>query len=272
MLNIENATVVRGGKVILDNLSLSIADGEHIAIIGPNGSGKSTLIKLITRELYPLAGAGQNPVVELFGRDRWDVFELRSQLGILSADLHKSFTDDEGLEPLDVVLSGFFASKGVAGHQKVTSEMIDAARRAVTLAGADHLMAKLMHEMSTGEARRVLIARTLVAGPRAVILDEPTAGLDIASRRHFLHSIRSLTHHNKTLILVTHHVEEIIPEIDRIVLMKDGLIFKDGKKADVLSSRNLSELFNEPIELRESGGFYSAEIELLASDRIADLD
>jgi iron complex transport system ATP-binding protein len=261
LLHVQNASVYRDGNRILNNICLSVGDGENVAIVGPNGSGKSTLIKLITKQLYPFAGKDEKPLVEVFGRERWDVFELRSKLGILSNDIQQDFTSDGSLEAIDSVISGFFASKGVAAHQKVTQEMIDAAQKALALAGAAHLANRKMAQLSTGEARRVMIARTLVSDPRAVILDEPTSGLDIASRRRFLHTIRHITHHHKTVILVTHHVEEIIPEINRVILMKAGQIFRDGTKDELLTSETLSELFDENIQLRRAGGYYSAEIE-----------
>ena len=266
LIHVLGATVYRGNQIALNNVSLTISEGEHTAIIGPNGSGKSTLIKLITKQLYPLAGKDQHPVVEIFGRERWDVFELRSMLGILSNDLHQQFTSDDSVDVIEAVISGFFASKGVAQHQKVTSDMVAMAHASLKVAGGTSLIGRVLSQLSTGEARRVLIARALVSNPRAVILDEPTAGLDIVARRHFLHSIQQITRHDKTVLLVTHHVEEIIPEIKRVILIKNGRIFRDGSKDDILTSSILSELFDEPIELRRSGEFYSAEIESLPSD------
>jgi iron complex transport system ATP-binding protein len=272
LIDIRDASVVRSGKIILDNISLQIATGEHVAIVGPNGSGKSTLIKLITREIYPLAGKGLQPVIALFGNERWDVFELRTRLGILSNDLHQNFVADEALLAIDVVLSGYFASKGVPTHKTITSEMVQTAHRALELAGASHLTNRTMFTLSTGEARRVLIARALVPDPLALILDEPTAGLDLAARRRFLNAVRNITRHNKTVLLVTHHVEEIIPEIERVILVKDGKVFRDGSKSSVLTSSNLSALFDENICLRKSGEYYAAELDLLVGDRVSDLN
>jgi len=194
-------------------------------------------------------------------------------LGILSNDMHQDFTADPDLDGLEVVISGFFASKGVPQYQRVSQEMTEAAQRAVELVQARHLAGKRLAEMSTGEARRILIARALVSNPRALMLDEPTAGLDLASRRRFLHSVRQISRRQKTIILVTHHVEEIIPEINRVILIKDGAVFDDGDKESILTNKRFSALFDEPIEVRKSsGGYYSAEIELLAGDRISDLD
>ncbi len=259
LLRIDRATVVKGGKRLLDDLSLEIADGQHTAILGPNGSGKSTLIKLLTRQYYPLAHADNTPAVSLFGQARWDVFTLRKLLGIVSADVHQTFVGEDSVSGHEVVLSGFFASQGLAAHHKVTSEMEDRAEVALKQAHAQHLASKPMAEMSTGEARRVLIARALVPDPRALLLDEPTTGLDLSARRRFLGTLRGIAQSGKTVILVTHHVEEVLPEMGRVMLMQAGRVFADGPTEEVLTTPTLSALFEEKIEVRRNGDYFSAE-------------
>ena len=258
LLQIDRATLVKGGARILDDLSLTIGSGEHTAIVGPNGSGKSSLIKLITRQHYPLAGADGRPKITLFGRVRWDVFELRTLLGIVSADLHQTFVNDGALTGSEVILSGFFASQGLAKHHAVTSAMRERAREALDLMEAGPLAGKPMAHMSTGEARRILIARALVHDPRALLLDEPTTGLDLIARRRFLETLRRIAERGTTLVLVTHHVEEILPEIGRVVLMKAGTVFRDGAKEDILTPPTLSALFDAPVQVREEAGYYAA--------------
>jgi len=258
LLKISGATVVKNGTRLLDDLHLEIEQGQHTAIFGPNGSGKSSLIKLITRQHYPLASPSGGPVVTIFGKANWDVFALRSQLGIVSADAHQGFVSGEALTGREVVVSGFFASRGVAAHHRVTVEMEDRTEAALHLAQAVHLAQKPMEQMSTGEARRVLIARALAPDPKALLLDEPATGLDLSSRRRFLETIRGIAQAGKTIILVTHFAEEIIPEIRRTVLLKQGKVFADGPTADVLTSGNLSALFGEPVEVRRHNGVYSA--------------
>ena len=258
LLRIDRATLVKGGTRILDDLSITIGLGEHTAIVGPNGSGKSSLIKLITRQHYPLAGADGRPKITLFGRDRWDIFELRTLLGIVSADLHQTFVSDGALTGLEVILSGFFASQGLAKHHAVSPAMRERAREALDLMEAGPLAGKLMAQMSTGEARRILIARALVHDPRALLLDEPTTGLDLIARRRFLETLRGITRRGTTIILVTHHVEEILPEIGRVVLMKGGAVFRDGPKRDILTPPNLTALFDAPVGVRKEAGYYAA--------------
>ncbi len=259
LLKIDRATLVKGGRRILDGLSLEIAEGQHTAIFGPNGSGKSSLIKLLTRQHYPLARPDGTPAITIFGQARWDVFALRGLLGIVSADLHQSFL--AGRVPgLEAVLSGFFASHGLAQHHAVTPEMHERAQEALAQVEAAALADKPMEEMSTGEARRVLIARVLVRDPRALLLDEPTAGLDLVSRRRFLETLRQIARRGKTVILVTHHVDEILPEINRVILMRDGKVFRDGPKHDVLTTLNLSALFDAPVHVRPEDDYYAAEV------------
>lgn len=258
LLKITNATVLKNGTRVLDNLSLEIAPGQHTAIFGPNGSGKSSLIKLITRQHYALAKPNGEPSVTIFGQARWDVFALRRQMGIVSADVHQEFVSDAELTGREVVVSGFFAGHGLAAHHEVTLEMEHRAEAALRLAQAVPLAEKPMAQMSTGEARRILIARALAPDPKALLLDEPTTGLDLSARRRFLETLRGIAGAGKTIILVTHHAEEVLPEIGRVVLLQAGKVFRDGPTEDVLTSANLSALFGEAVEVRYKNGVYTA--------------
>lgn len=258
LLDITRASVVQGQghghqARILDDVSLRIEQGQHTAILGRNGSGKSTLVKLITHQLHPLGGAG----VRVFGRDRWDVFELRRLLGIVSSTLQAEFADGEAIEVSDAVTSGFFAAHGVWRQHRVTVTMREQAQAALVLMGVEHLVGRQMARLSTGEARRVLIARALVHQPRALLLDEPCAGLDPATRRQFLDSLRTVAARGTTLILVTHHIEEILPEIDRVVMMQEGRIIADGAKADVLTSAGVTDLFGMAATVHGRAGWNS---------------
>lgn len=261
LISLRNATLARGGRPVLQELEFEIRPGEHVAILGPNGSGKSSFIRMVTKQDYPMMRPDGDPAMLLLGRDRWDVFELRSHLGIVSADLHHAFTSGQGfgrIRGLEAAMSGFFASLGLFDHQRVTESMRARAIEALRLAGAEPLAEKRMDAMSTGEARRVLIARALAPDPGALLLDEPTTGLDLAARHHFLQMLGNLARAGKTLILVTHHIEEIIPEIDRVILLKEGRVFMDGCKEEVLRSSHISELFDMPIRVQRHGAHFSA--------------
>jgi iron complex transport system ATP-binding protein len=261
LLKMEAASVVRGGKRVLDGLSLEIREGGHTAILGPNGAGKSSFIRLITREDYPLAPDNGGPPLTLFGEDQWNVFELRSRFGIISTDLQAAFlnrTRRGRTRGLEAVLSGFFASYGVFPHHQVTDAMRAQARGALKRLDAEHLAEALIETMSTGEVRRILIARALITEPRALILDEPTTGLDLVARSRLLGTLRNLARQGKTIILVTHRVEEIFPEIDRVILLQKGRILLDGPKEETLTSQHLSTLFGARVTVRQSYGYYHA--------------
>jgi iron complex transport system ATP-binding protein len=260
LLDIHEASVLRGDRLILDHLSLRLAIGQHTAILGANGSGKSTLIRLIARQLYPLARKDGAPVIRVFGRDRWSVSELRSLIGIVSPALQTDYTSDTPLEVFDAVVSGFFAARGLGLDHEVTPSMRERAHEALGLMEALPLIGREMASLSTGEARRVLIARALVHRPRALLLDEPCAGLDPASRRRFLESLRQLARHGTTLLLVTHHVEEILPEIDHVLLLRDGKALQEGSKAKVLTDDALTAAFGMPMHVAKQGEYYTADV------------
>jgi iron complex transport system ATP-binding protein len=270
LLELHNASVVLGGTRVLDRLTLSIQVGEHTAILGPNGAGKSTLIKLLTLQQYPavedregLSRADSSVPIRVFGEDRWDVFELRSRLGIVSADLHDRFVHGNSngvLTGLDAVVSGFFATHGLFGHQRVTEAMRNQGMAALERVDAARLARATLDTMSTGEARRVLIARALVHQPAALVLDEPTRGLDVVSRHHFMERVREVARQGTTILLVTHHIDEIIPEIDRVVLLRRGRIDRDGAKTGVLTAEALSHAFDASLTVDEAHGYFHVRV------------
>ena len=262
VLELRNATVRKGDKAALDSITLTINGGEHTAIVGPNGAGKSTLVNLLTHEERPLAD-GEGSPVRVFGTDRWNVFELRSRLGIVSGELHHRFVNGNSagrIAARDAVLSRFFAAHGFVIEGEVTPRMRDAAAEALTRLGVGHLAETTLDRMSTGEARRVLIARALVTNPDALLLDEPTTGLDLVARHEFLEAVRDVARRGTTLVLVTHRVEEIIPEIQSVVLLRQGRIVAAGPKQTTLTAASLSATFGAPIALTETAGYYAGAV------------
>ncbi len=248
LIELDRACVVRGQVRVLDGLSLRIDGGQHTAILGPNGCGKSTLIKLLTRELYPLARAGEAPV-KVLGQARWQVDRLRSQLGIVTGDFNATLAGLEGLTAEDAVLGGLFASFALPPFREITAAQRDRACQALERTAALGLRRRPYAELSAGEQRRVLIARALVNDPQALLLDEPTTALDLVARGQLLDSLRALARDGVTLVLVTHHIEEIIPEIGRVVLMQRGSIVADGAPHQVLTPANLSGAFGGPVQV-----------------------
>jgi iron complex transport system ATP-binding protein len=263
VLELLDATVIKGDRPALAAITLIVRNGEHTAILGPNGAGKSVLVNLLTHQDRARPTADGASPVRVFGEDRWNVFELRSRLGIVSADLHRRFVqgNSEGRVAGEAaVLSGFFASQGILRHGVVTDQMRQQAADALARMGVAHLARRPLNEMSTGEARRVMLARALATAPRALVLDEPTTGLDVAARHSFMERVRQIAREGTTIILVTHHLEEIIPEIDRVVLLRAGRIAGDGTKRSMLTADRLSDLFEVPIALDELNGYYHARV------------
>src|SRR5580700_5442624 len=255
LLALDDVTVVRGesaGRPALDGVSLRIGSGEHVCILGPNGCGKSTLIKTITRECYPLASEGSS--ISILGKERWNIFELRSLLGIVSPDLLAACTTDS--TGRDVVLSGFFSSTRIFPHHEPNPDLLARSNAALARLGISHLADRSVAHMSSGEAKRTLIARALVHDPQTLLFDEPSNALDIAAQMQLRETMRELAQSGLGILLVTHHVSEIIPEIERVVLLRDGKIVADGSKEKMLTTAHLSDLFNVKVQIGHHDSYY----------------
>lgn len=252
LLHLESVSVMRGRNLVLDGLTLSIGAREHVAILGPNGCGKSTLIKTITRECYPLVREGSS--ISILGRTSWNVFELRKLLGIVSPDLAATCTREE--TGLEIVLGGFFSSIGVQPYYRATAAMRRKALEALARLDASCLAGRLTSEMSSGEARRVLLARALVHEPQALLLDEPGTALDLFAHRELRETLRRLARGGTGIVLVTHDLTDIIPEVERVVLMQHGRVVADGPKDELLTDSRLAQLFGVPLSIGKRDGYY----------------
>ena len=256
LVEISNATIWRGTTCVFERLDLTIEQHERVAIVGPNGSGKTTLLKAINRELYPVARP--DSVFRILGRDTWNVWELRKHIGVVSQDLQQRYTPST--TALEVVVSGFHSSIGVHGTlaDRVDKQQIAAARATLDELGIGSLAGTALRSMSTGQQRRCILARALVHKPQTLILDEPTAGLDFAASFDYLARIQRLSDAGRNILVVTHHLNEIPPGIDRVVLLQNGTIAADGLKNEVLTEEILSEVYAVPIRVTEINGYYLA--------------
>jgi len=252
LVNLKNVRVIRGDNVALDDFSLRIAEGEHVAILGPNGCGKSTLIKTITRECYPIIREGSS--ITILGKERWNIFELRSVLGIVSNDLMQDVTGETSGR--EVVLSGFFSSTKIFDHQTVEPIHRERADAALERLGVAYLADRAVAEMSSGEAKRILIARALVHDPKTLLFDEPSNSLDVFAQHELRETMRELAQSGIGIVLVTHHLSDVIPEIDRVVLMRNGKIQADGRKEDLLKPEEISRLFAIQVDITRRDGYY----------------
>jgi iron complex transport system ATP-binding protein len=256
-LSMRNVDIARGQKVVLRDVNLTIATGEHIAILGPNGCGKSTLIKAMTCECYPIVRHGME--MKVYGRDRWEVQELRKHLGVVAAELPGERT--AVTRGLDAVVSGFFSSSTLWPNLEVTDSMRVAAIDALALLGAGYLRDRWVGEMSAGEKRRVMIARALVHQPEMLLLDEPSNALDLAAQRELREILRNVAAGSQDrrgtgVVMVTHHLADILPEIDRVVMMREGRIIADGSKKELLQANRLEGLFGVELEVTERHGYW----------------
>ncbi len=254
ILDIKNATVYRGDTCVFDDLSFMLASGAHTAILGPNGAGKSTILKLLSGEVHSLPK--DETSIRVFGEAQWNVWDVRKRLGIVSHDLQHQYM--EHVTGLKVVLSGYYASIGTYRHQDFTPAQIARTHVVMEELGVGFLTDRKFSEMSTGEQRRCLLGRALVHDPTALVLDEPTSGLDLTATFHYLDLVRAHMKKGKTVLLVTHHIHEIPPEVERVVLLKQGKVLQDGEKRSVLTETNLSQLFDCPVSLAQANGWYQA--------------
>ena len=248
-IELRQVNVARGGRVVLHDVNLTIRAGEHVAILGPNGCGKSTLILAMSCQLYPIVKPGMR--VRIFGRERWDLTELRKHFGVVAAGVQTELPGERTAVTcgLDAVIAGFFSASTLWPNLRVTGEMRERAHESLARMEAQHLASRLVGAMSAGERRRILIARALVHRPRQLLLDEPSNALDLAAQRELRETLRRLAREGTGLVLVTHHLGDILPEIERVILMRDGRIVVDGPRRELLTEARLSELFHAPVRI-----------------------
>lgn len=257
IIDFENINVGYDSKIVLKDITLKIKEKEHWAILGANGSGKSTLMKIIQSEIHPRKDHEYKK--EILGKSNYSIFELKRELGIITNDLHNYFAKEGSfLSGYEVVLSGHYSSIGIFKHQDFTQEQHDKAQKTIEYLEIEHLKDKKVNAMSTGELRKCIVARALIHDPKAFILDEPTVGLDIKAQINFIKMIQKLSQ-NCSIILVTHHLEEIFEEIENVALIHNNTIYKSGAKKDILTSENLSEIFDTNVHINVKNNRYYVE-------------
>ena len=249
LIELNKVTILKDESKILKEIDLVIDKGERLVILGPNGSGKSSLIKTFTGE-YRHDTTDDRAFVKIMGSEFWDIHEVHQAFGLVSSDIQIDFRRE--IDGLDVVLSGFFGSLGTNRSQTISREMKRRARKALENVGSERLAQRKMSVMSMGEARRVIMARALVNDPEALILDEPMNGLDLTGKYLVREAMRTLAARGKALLLVTQDPSDIIPEIDRVIMIRNGKIFLDDG-IEAMNEKNLTSLFKVPVRLCRQG-------------------
>ena len=250
-LELEGIAAHLGERRVFNNLTLQLNLGEHTVVLGPNGAGKSALVKLISREMYPVVQSGSH--LRLFGDRTVNLWQLRQRIGLVSSDLERLY--NPWVCAKDVVLSGCFGSVGIGRSQNPTPAMDQRVAELMQQLDLLELARERFGQLSEGQRRRLLIARALVHKPDVLVLDEPTNALDLKARHQLLELMRQLSSSGTTLLLVTHQIEAVIPEIQRCVMLKAGELMADGPCHQVLTSAKLSNLFETPLQLLEANGY-----------------
>jgi iron complex transport system ATP-binding protein len=251
IFEITNARVWRGETLALKDFSLKLVHGESAAILGPNGAGKSSFLKLLTGEVRP--EYDPDTICSLFGEELWSLEEIRHRIGVVMPEEVARFDPDE--LAFDAVLSSLRGAYGRTREMRFSHEDKERARHAMEIMGVTHLAPREFGGLSSGERRRILISRALVHEPGVLVLDEPSTALDFAAAIQLTSMLRTLQKSGRDLVLVTHHPGEIPPEIERVILLKEGRVFADGPKKKILTSARLTELYQVPLGVTWSRGW-----------------
>lgn len=251
-LEIKSAEVLRDQKIVFKNLNLKLYLGQNIIIIGPNGAGKSTLLSLIDRTLYPKVKQGS--YLKIFGTDLIDIWLLRERIGYVSKEIDKRI--ERNILTENVILSGLHGKLGTCKLEKIDKYSKFKLNQIIQEIGLEKLTKTPYGKLSEGQRRKVLIARALAHEPDVLVLDEPTAHLDISSQHELIILLEQLCRQGKTLVTVTHNLDLINKETHRVLLLKSGEIVGDGSPIEELTSSKLSKLYNSPLKVICSNGYW----------------
>lgn len=239
------------GRPVISDLSLQLRLGESTTVLGPNGAGKSTLVKLIERSLYPIVTPQSH--LRLFGSSTVNLWHLRRRLGVVNSELETRFPP--GISSLEVVLSGLFGSMRLGRDQSPEAGQIAATQALLERLDLSAIADQPFGQLSDGQRRRLMIARALVHTPEVLVLDEPSRALDLKACHQLLSTLRELCRGGTTLVQVTHRIDTIVPEMQRVLCLNAGAVVGDGTPEEMLTTERLSTLFDTDLQVVEANGY-----------------
>ena len=250
-LDLRNVEAWLGDRPVLRELNLQLKLRQSTTVLGPNGAGKSSLVKLIDRSLYPIVRPDAH--LRLFGSETVNLRALRNRLGVVSSELEQRLHPKTAVE--EVVVSSFFGATRLGRDQKPSVKQWEQARDLLDQLHLHSIRERCCGELSDGQRRRLLISRALVHQPEVLVLDEPSRALDLQACHQLLAILRRLIQGGTTVVQVTHRVDTIVPEMERVLFLAQGRIVGDGTPREMLQPAELSELFNTPLNVVEAQGF-----------------
>ncbi len=248
----KNLNVWVGKRQILSNISIHIKFGENIVILGPNGSGKTTFLRLINRSIYPVESGKSS--IKLFNKENINIWDLRRRVGFLFREMEERVNSKVSL--YDLIGSGFTGTFNSSNSRFLSEENINRIERLLVELNLEDIRNEDFHLLSEGQKRRSLLARALVYEPEILVLDEPFSNLDIKSNSIFNKILERLNNKSVNIIYVTHSLESILPQTNRVLLIKNGKIIRDGTPENLLTSEILSNLYNISIKVIKQGNYW----------------
>jgi len=250
--DLKNINVYIDQEEVLSNINISLNQGENTLILGPNGSGKSTFLKLLNRSIYPITK--NNSSFKLFNKENINIWDVRKKIGFLFKEMEQRVKI--GVDLYDVIISGFSGTFNSRYYNLLSEREKIKINSLINEWGLSNIIHNKFQSLSDGQKRRGLLARALVYEPKILVLDEPFCNLDIKSNIILNKNLNKLIDQSVNIVYVTHNLESILPRTNRVILIKEGKILKDGSPNELLNSKILSDLFNISIKIIEQEGYW----------------
>ena len=248
----KNINVIIDQKQILSNININLNYGENTLILGPNGSGKSTFLKLLNRTIYPINSRYSS--LKLFNKENINIWDLRKKIGFLFKEMEQRINN--GVQLYDLIISGFSGRFNSRYFKLLSSDEKLKIDSLVNEWELNDIIDQEFKSLSDGQKRRALLARALVHEPEILVLDEPFCNLDMKSNYILNKNINKLIEQSVNIVYITHNLESILPETNRVILIKKGMIINDGEPNKLISSEVLSDLFKISVKVINNDGYW----------------